>query len=69
MKNTADEQQADLNDPAVATEEPIAPLELGSLTPEQFSELKDRAAKADDQSLKLQNEFYEKSKHPLETRP
>ena len=28
-----------------------------------------RAAKADDQSLKLQNEFYEKSKHPLETRP
>jgi creatinine amidohydrolase len=28
-----------------------------------------RAAKADDQSLKLQNEFYEKGKHPLETRP
>ena len=28
-----------------------------------------RAAKADDASLKLQNEFYEKSKHPLETRP
>jgi creatinine amidohydrolase len=28
-----------------------------------------RAAKADDTSLKLQNEFYEKSKHPLETRP
>src|SRR5213080_4886650 len=28
-----------------------------------------RAAKADDQSLKLQNEFYEKSKHPLDTRP
>jgi creatinine amidohydrolase len=28
-----------------------------------------RAVKADDQSLKLQNEFYEKSKHPLETRP
>src|SRR3989440_1527159 len=27
-----------------------------------------RAAKADDQSLKLQNEFYEKSKHPLDTR-
>ena len=26
-----------------------------------------RAAKADDQSLKLQNEFYEKSKHPLDT--
>jgi len=25
--------------------------------------------KADDVSLKLQNEFYEKSKHPLETRP
>ena len=28
-----------------------------------------RAVKADDQSLKIQNEFYEKSKHPLETRP
>ena len=28
-----------------------------------------RAAKADDQSLKLQNEFFEKSAHPLETRP
>ena len=28
-----------------------------------------RAAKADEESLKLQNEFYEKSKHPLDTRP
>ncbi len=28
-----------------------------------------RAIKADDASLKLQNEFYEKSKHPLDTRP
>jgi creatinine amidohydrolase len=28
-----------------------------------------RAVKADDQSLKLQNEFYEKSRHPLDTRP
>jgi creatinine amidohydrolase len=28
-----------------------------------------RAAKADEQSLKLQNEFYEKSRHPLDTRP
>ena len=28
-----------------------------------------RAVKADDASLKIQNEFYEKSKHPLETRP
>ena len=28
-----------------------------------------RAVKADDSSLKLQNEFYEKSKHPLDTRP
>jgi creatinine amidohydrolase len=28
-----------------------------------------RAVKADDVSLKLQNEFYEKSKHPLDTRP
>jgi creatinine amidohydrolase len=28
-----------------------------------------RAVKADDTSLKLQNEFYEKSKHPLDTKP
>jgi len=28
-----------------------------------------RSVKADDASLKIQNEFYEKSKHPLETRP
>jgi creatinine amidohydrolase len=28
-----------------------------------------RAVKADDASLKLQNEFYEKSKHPLDTQP
>lgn len=28
-----------------------------------------KAVKADDVSLKLQNEFYEKSKHPLDTRP
>jgi creatinine amidohydrolase len=28
-----------------------------------------RAARDDDQSLRLQNEFYEKSKHPLDTRP
>ena len=28
-----------------------------------------RAVKSDDVSLKLQNEFYEKSKHPLETQP
>ena len=28
-----------------------------------------REVKADDVSLKLQNEFYEKSKHPLDTRP
>ena len=27
------------------------------------------AAKADDTSLKLQNEFYEKSHQPLDTRP
>jgi creatinine amidohydrolase len=27
------------------------------------------AAKADDASLKIQNEFYEKSRHPLDTRP
>jgi hypothetical protein len=25
--------------------------------------------KADQESLKLQNEFFEKSKHPLDTRP
>ena len=28
-----------------------------------------RAAKADDAGLKRQNEFYEKSYHPLDTRP
>jgi creatinine amidohydrolase len=28
-----------------------------------------RAVKADDESLRLQNEFYEKSSHPLDTRP
>ena len=28
-----------------------------------------RAVKADEVSLKLQNEFYEKSKHPLDTQP
>jgi creatinine amidohydrolase len=28
-----------------------------------------QAVKADDVSLKLQNEFYEKSKHPLDTQP
>jgi creatinine amidohydrolase len=28
-----------------------------------------RAVKADDESLKLQNEFHEKSRHPLDTRP
>ena len=28
-----------------------------------------RSVKADDASLKTQNEFYEKSKHPLDTRP
>ena len=28
-----------------------------------------RAAKADDASFRIQNEFYEKSKHPLDTRP
>lgn len=28
-----------------------------------------RSVKADDKSLQIQNEFYEKSKHPLDTRP
>jgi creatinine amidohydrolase len=28
-----------------------------------------RGVKADDASLKLQNEFYEKSQHPLDTQP
>jgi creatinine amidohydrolase len=28
-----------------------------------------RAVKADQESLKLQNEFFEKAKHPLDTRP
>ena len=28
-----------------------------------------RAVKADQTSLQLQNEFFEKAKHPLDTRP
>jgi hypothetical protein len=28
-----------------------------------------RAVKADQESLRLQNEFFEKAAHPLETRP
>jgi creatinine amidohydrolase len=28
-----------------------------------------RAVKADEVGLKVQNEFYEKSKHPLDTQP
>jgi creatinine amidohydrolase len=28
-----------------------------------------RAVKVDQESLKLQNEFFEKAAHPLETRP
>ena len=28
-----------------------------------------RVVKADQESLKLQNEFYEKARHPLDTRP
>jgi creatinine amidohydrolase len=28
-----------------------------------------RSVKADGASLKLQNEFYEKSRHPLDTKP
>jgi hypothetical protein len=28
-----------------------------------------RAVKADQTSLRLQNEFFEKAKHPLDTRP
>jgi len=28
-----------------------------------------RAVKADQESLKIQNEFFEKTKHPLDTRP
>jgi molecular chaperone GrpE len=60
MKKTADEQQSDMNDPAVATEEPLAPLDLSTLTPEQFAELKDRAAKADehwDRLLRITADF------------
>jgi molecular chaperone GrpE len=60
MKKTADEQPNDMNDPAVATEEPLAPLDLSTLTPEQFAELKDRAAKADehwDRLLRITADF------------
>lgn len=48
MKNTADEPQAEMNDPSVATDEPLAQVDLATITPEQFSELKERAAKADE---------------------
>jgi hypothetical protein len=39
---------------------------MGILT---FLDRSPRAAKADDTSLKLHNEFCEKSYHPLDTRP
>src|SRR2546423_13874166 len=50
MKNRA-EQQADNNDAtesAVATEESLMPVEPGTVTAEQLAELKERAAKADE---------------------
>jgi len=33
----------------------------------QYPGASDSAIKADDESLKLQKEFYEKSEHPLDT--
>jgi creatinine amidohydrolase len=50
----------------------VARKELGEWNMNNWIELTIeaiRAAKADDASLKIQNEFYEKSKHPLDTRP
>jgi creatinine amidohydrolase len=50
----------------------VARKELGEWNMRNWIELTVeaiRAAKADDASLKIQNDFYEKSKHPLETRP
>jgi creatinine amidohydrolase len=50
----------------------VARKELGEWNMKNWIELTVeaiRAAKADDASLKIQDEFYEKSKHPLDTRP
>jgi creatinine amidohydrolase len=50
----------------------VARRELGEWNMKNWIELTVeaiRAAKADDASLKIQNEFYEKSRHPLDTRP
>lgn len=50
----------------------IATKELGAFEMKAWVEAISeaiRAVKADDQSLKLQNEFYEKSQHPLDTQP
>jgi creatinine amidohydrolase len=50
----------------------VARKELGEWNMKNWIELTVeaiRAAKNDDASLKIQNEFYEKSKHPLDTRP
>jgi creatinine amidohydrolase len=50
----------------------VATKELGKLNMDHWIALTVaaiRAAKIDDASIKIQNEFYEKSKHPLDTRP
>jgi creatinine amidohydrolase len=50
----------------------VAAKELGEWNMKNWIEViveSIRSVKADDASLKLQNEFYEKSKHPLDTRP
>jgi creatinine amidohydrolase len=50
----------------------VARKELGEWNMKNWIELTVeaiRAAKVDDASLKIQNDFYEKSKHPLDTRP
>ena len=51
MKQRAEQQQAGGNDAAetgVATEEPLVPLDPGTVNQEQLTELKERAAKADE---------------------
>jgi creatinine amidohydrolase len=48
----------------------VATKELGEWNMKNWIEAiveAERAAKADDKSLKIQNEFYEQSKHPLDT--
>jgi creatinine amidohydrolase len=53
-------------DAAVATQE-LGEYQMKAWTDAVISTI--RAVKADRESLRLQNEFYDKSKHPLQTQP